>query len=88
MSEITFKIKCYKNSPSVTVHGDVLKPYLGERRLKWFRVPTETPELVSLEFPNLNNFQSDNNDDSLSENDGNNGETRVDSEEIAGRAHQ
>lgn len=63
LSDIIFKIKCKKNSPSVVVHGDVLKPYLGEKKLQWFgkhRVcPTGNPEHNQFKFPDLNTFATD-----------------------------
>jgi hypothetical protein len=36
LSDITFKIKWSNNSPPVTVHGDILKKYKGNKIMKWF----------------------------------------------------
>ncbi|CAC5407316.1 unnamed protein product [Mytilus coruscus] len=72
LSDITFKVKCAKNSPEVTVHGDILKPYLGSK--KWFGLINKTPVLICpmlarqhpVEFPDLAKFTADVDDESSS----------------------
>ncbi|VDI42665.1 Hypothetical predicted protein [Mytilus galloprovincialis] len=76
LSDITFKVKCAENSPEVTVHGDILKPYLGSKKLVWFNQQNarpdmpDVPEQHPVEFPDLAKFTADVDDEnsSVSEN--------------------
>ena len=56
LSDITFKIKCSKNSPSVTVHGDILKKYKGNKIMKWF-IGNEA-EKTTITFPDVSSLAS------------------------------
>ena len=56
LSDITFKIKWSKNSPPVTVHGDILKKYKGKKIMKWF-IGNEG-EKTTITFPDLSSFAS------------------------------
>ncbi|CAC5407656.1 unnamed protein product [Mytilus coruscus] len=72
LSDITFKVKCAKNSPEVTVHGDILKPYLGSKKMVWFNQQNarpdmpDVPEQHPVEFPDLAKFTADVDDESSS----------------------
>ncbi|CAC5363260.1 unnamed protein product [Mytilus coruscus] len=69
LSDITFKVKCAKNSPEVTVHGDILKPYLGSKKMVWFNQQNARPDMPEqhpVEFPDLAEFTADVDDESSS----------------------
>ena len=56
LSDITFKIKWSKNSPPVTVHGDILKKYKGNKIMKWF-IGNEAGK-TTITFPDVSSLAS------------------------------
>lgn len=57
ISDIIFAIKCSKNVDAVTVHGDNLKPYTGDKKFNWFTTPaTITGNADLAEFPILTDY--------------------------------
>lgn len=58
LSDILFRIKFSKNSVPVIVHGDNLKPYLGQRVIDWFEPPNaeSTGNSHDIDFPDLEDY--------------------------------
>ena len=53
--DVLFKLQHAQNSPHVDVHGDNIKPYVGPETFEWFRVPTQSAEIVP--FLDLKSFE-------------------------------
>ncbi|CAC5379235.1 unnamed protein product [Mytilus coruscus] len=57
MSDIIFRLKFSKNSNPVTVHGDNLKPYIGDKEFNWFDItPIDSGNADLAEFPSLEDY--------------------------------
>ncbi|CAG2252348.1 unnamed protein product [Mytilus edulis] len=57
MSDIIFRLKFSKNSNPVTVHGDNLKPYIGDKEFNWFDItPVDSGNADLAEFPSLEDY--------------------------------
>ncbi|KAK3107787.1 hypothetical protein FSP39_022147 [Pinctada imbricata] len=69
LSDVTFEVKCSKNKPAVVVHGDILKPYLGNKKFSWFKRSNESDQRL-VEFPDLTQFTTgfENDDGAMSGN--------------------
>ena len=72
LSDVVFKIKHSKNSPTVIIHGDNLKPYKGNKTAKWFKGSTVSKTPVTL--PSLHEFSEANLPDDRSKEDQNDGQ--------------
>jgi len=54
LNEVIFKIQHSQNSSPVIIHGDNLKTYRGDKKLKWFKPNDEN---LTIEFPDISEFQ-------------------------------
>jgi len=58
-SEVLFKIQYSQNRSAVIVHGDNIKPYQGNKTIKWFNQKQQTRPTAN--FPELDNLVADEN---------------------------
>ena len=62
VSDIIFRLKFSKNSDPVTVHGDNLKPYIGDKKFNWFTLtPANSGNADHADFPDLGDYATTSN---------------------------